>query len=678
MAIYPIKMLKDEEGNAFVPLTSSEALKTPDGKTLDEKLQNKLETTNIKAGTDINITVDGNNVTINNASKGVLIDNLTTETPGVGSLDARQGKVLKEMIPEVVNNVTSTDSDKALSAYQGYLLSGKVVPTGGKEGQVLKKSSDTNWSLEWGDAADPNAIVGDGSIRKIVELTYEEYKELEAAGEIDEYTEYHVVDMSENIVIMNREDVQDMIDDATSNYLSLSGGTIETSDGGKINIIANKAPYVQLVKDDVAVSIHIGSGGTNHGLYSDVLKDWIVYSNGTKSFLKGHANDDLSLTGGTLTGNLTLEKSSPVLKIAATDSTTQIINMGSPSYTYNLVTSYVNGSTYGANVNIQCGGSLIIGSGESPSNLTSILGSTRDTEEMYITSDEDIYLESNCQTIANRVGAMISNGGNFLPLKGGTLTNKQGNIGSSSYYWNGSYINSMHATTLDTTGDIRMVKSGEPDFKMRRTDYTGCYRQYVAASNDGEEAFCVGTTGDTPTATIRLRPNCIFSATNGAVTLGLSSNRWGQIYSTSATISTSDRNKRDNIEELDSRYDDLFDRLQPVKYTYKNIDDKIHDRIHTGFISQDVEIAMSDSGLSDKDFAAFCKDQKMDNIIKYNEEGEEIENKSTPMYDEEGNPIYEYSLRYEEFIALNTWQIQKLKKEIQELKEIITELKKEA
>lgn len=196
MAKYPIKMLKDEEGNAFVPLTSSEALKTPDGKTLDEKLQNKLETTNIKAGTDINITVDGNNVTINNASKGVLIDNLTTETPGVGSLDAHQGKVLKEMIPEVVNNVTSTDSDKALSAYQGYLLSGKVVPTGGKEGQVLKKSSDTNWSLEWGDAADPNAIVGDGSIKKIIELTYEEYQALET---IDPDTEYHIVDAQSTI-----------------------------------------------------------------------------------------------------------------------------------------------------------------------------------------------------------------------------------------------------------------------------------------------------------------------------------------------------------------------------------------------------------------------------------------------------------------------------------------------
>ena len=212
MAKYPIKMLKDEEGNAFVPLTSSEALKTPDGKTLDEKLQNKLETTNIKAGTDINITVDGNNVTINNASKGVLIDNLTTETPGVGSLDAHQGKVLKDMIPEVVNNVTSTDSDKALSAYQGYLLSGKVVPTGGKEGQVLKKSSDTNWSLEWGDAADPNAIVGDGSIKKIIELTYEEYQALDT---IDPDTEYHIYNVEDGTyTYISEGQIQNMIDNS--------------------------------------------------------------------------------------------------------------------------------------------------------------------------------------------------------------------------------------------------------------------------------------------------------------------------------------------------------------------------------------------------------------------------------------------------------------------------------
>lgn len=192
MAKYPIKMLKDEEGTPFVPLVSTEALRTPEGETIEEKLEKKLEPSNIIAGTDITLSVDGNNITINNASKGVLINNLTTEQSGVGSLDAHQGKVLKDMIPDIVNNLTTTSTNKALSAYQGYLLNHKVVPTGGTTGQVLKKSSNDDHALEWGDAADPNAIVGDGSIKKIIELTYEEYQVLEASGKVDDHTEYHI------------------------------------------------------------------------------------------------------------------------------------------------------------------------------------------------------------------------------------------------------------------------------------------------------------------------------------------------------------------------------------------------------------------------------------------------------------------------------------------------------
>ena len=196
MAKYPIKMLKDEEGTPFVPLVSTEALRTPEGETIEEKLEKKLEPSNLIAGKDITLSVDGNNITINNASKGVLIDNLTTDQSGVGSLDAHQGKVLKDMIPDIVNNLTTTSTDKALSAYQGYLLNHKVVPTGGTTGQVLKKSSNDDHALEWGDAADPNAIVGDGSIKKIIELTYEEYQALET---IDPDTEYHIIDVQSSV-----------------------------------------------------------------------------------------------------------------------------------------------------------------------------------------------------------------------------------------------------------------------------------------------------------------------------------------------------------------------------------------------------------------------------------------------------------------------------------------------
>ena len=49
-----------------------------------------------------------------------------------------------------------------------------LIPEGGQSGQVLIQ--DANGELTWGDAADPNAIVGDGSIKKIVVMTYEEYQ----------------------------------------------------------------------------------------------------------------------------------------------------------------------------------------------------------------------------------------------------------------------------------------------------------------------------------------------------------------------------------------------------------------------------------------------------------------------------------------------------------------------
>lgn len=92
--------------------------------------------------------------------------------------------------------------------------------------------------------------------------------------------------------------------------------------------------------------------------------------------------------------------------------------------------------------------------------------------------------------------------------------------------------------------------------------------------------------------------------------------------------------------------------LQPKSYLFKN---GSSGRTHVGFISQDVEEAMNICGLSSLEFAGFCKDQKIERIE--DEEGTIEEN---PVFDDQGNPVYIYSLRYEEFIALNAMMIQKL------------------
>lgn len=112
--------------------------------------------------------------------------------------------------------------------------------------------------------------------------------------------------------------------------------------------------------------------------------------------------------------------------------------------------------------------------------------------------------------------------------------------------------------------------------------------------------------------------------------------------SPSANSISSDRNVKNSISYLSNEYSTLFDNLIPVTYKYS---DGQSNRTHTGFIAQDVESAIYNANLTTQDFAAFVK----------NESGE-------------------YFLRYEEFIALNTSEIQKLKRRILALENKIKEL----
>lgn len=142
---------------------------------------------------------------------------------------------------------------------------------------------------------------------------------------------------------------------------------------------------------------------------------------------------------------------------------------------------------------------------------------------------------------------------------------------------------------------------------------------------------------------------------NGAISLGSANYRFSQLYVTSSSISTSDKNYKDDIKSLTDKHLQFFMKLQPVSFLFKN---GTSGRTHIGFIAQDVEQAMSECGLTDLDFAGFCKDQKIDSKLV---DGEEV---NEPILDENGNPEYIYSLRYEEFIALNTYVIQELWKRV--------------
>lgn len=119
---------------------------------------------------------------------------------------------------------------------------------------------------------------------------------------------------------------------------------------------------------------------------------------------------------------------------------------------------------------------------------------------------------------------------------------------------------------------------------------------------------------------------------------------WRTLWLWSSPIIRSDKNLKKDISYDFSKYEILFDQLKPAVYRLKK---NGSNRIHTGFIAQDVESAMIESGLSSGDFAAYCES-----------------------YDNNHNVIHR-SLRYEEFIALNTYEIQKLKKRVDELESML-------
>ena len=120
------------------------------------------------------------------------------------------------------------------------------------------------------------------------------------------------------------------------------------------------------------------------------------------------------------------------------------------------------------------------------------------------------------------------------------------------------------------------------------------------------------------------------------------------LFGTWKTLSSitvlSDKNQKNSIEVLSSQYSQLFDNLIPVRYKYN---DGASNRYHTGFIAQDVEEAITQARLTTQDFAGYVYQEGIDTFA---------------------------SLRYEEFIALNTMEIQKLKKEVAQLKKQLAAL----
>lgn len=219
---------------------------------------------------------------------------------------------------------------------------------------------------------------------------------------------------------------------------------------------------------------------------------------------------------------------------------------------------------------------------------------------------------------------------------------------------------------------IELIR-GTPYIDFRHGSSNADYTQRIITSSGG--LLIYGTTN----TYVAVMSDRFRSNGNDVHYLGDSSNKWKAVYAVSGSIQTSDRNQKKNIESIDDRYVALFDKLQPVTFEFNDAES---DRVHIGFISQDVKAAMDEVGLTDLDFAGYCRDIKMETVEVTDPETGYTSQVEKEVLDENGDPAYLYSLRYSEFIALNSKMIQlnrqkiaEQEKEIQTLRDELAALK---
>lgn len=456
---------------------------------------------------------------------------------------------------------------------------------------------------------------------------------------------------------LNNTDIRDYLDYIINLFLPLTGGTMtgqiklnnksEFSGIQKIRTV-NGADYkaffgVGSIEDKGTIALELQSGTGEILNRMDITSDRTIWGRGTAGLYSPNANgiyfDQYGniYTQKTLTsGNWRVQNGDNIpLKLEFSDNSmrTKSIHpqetdkywLGSTNYHWNGIhiknihnsyrTCIPNNGTQGYGLCNEDGKSIIR---DHDNNNVTVCATGGTLFLGYQNTTGLNFMDGKATMDSN--GNMIT--GTVRPSANGSL-----NIGTGSYYWSNGYINTLY---------VNAIYSKTMGANMISSDATNMY--FGTAS---------GSTGKV--ANVRANTVRLYAHSGGGVYLG----------SSGSTAVTSDENLKD-IYEIDDKYVDFFNNLKPVNYIYKQ---KGH-RKHFGFGARQVEQSLLDAGLTTEDFAGVIIDKDVTIGADENGTGKDIH------YDEL------YSLRYEEFIALNTLMIQKQNKEIGILKDEIKSLKK--
>lgn len=246
--------------------------------------------------------------------------------------------------------------------------------------------------------------------------------------------------------------------------------------------------------------------------------------------------------------------------------------------------------------------------------------------------------------------AYVADSGSFRPFanatySSGTLSQRWSTVYTAnldmsgvvtSGTWNGSVIGTAYggtgSTSLAGAGIVTLtdgqVITGQKSF----TSYTNQFRGVTYATSDGGSGSNAYFGESSSYATIGgvngvvLASGSTFPGTGRYVgdtvawrpwsdatySCGTGAQRWTTIYATSSTISTSDRNEKQQIAELTAAEMAVAKRIKGLMRTFK-FNDSVAEkgdgaRIHVGVVAQDVQDAFVAEGLDPYKYGLFCSD----------------------------------------------------------------------
>ena len=325
--------------------------------------------------------------------------------------------------------------------------------------------------------------------------------------------------------------------------------------------------------------------------------------------------------------------------VSPTTANTGTIIIGNPSGTHlamdgNEIMAKSNGTTAG-NLFIQCDGGM-----PCLSNNTAQVGNVRFQNEWI--GFYSSYTDARNNT--NRKGYIGHDAGDDLKIynevSGGCISTN---------------------VTLQTAGTFRLNAAYSTSTSLNCRWKDGLIHDLINSSSDGLSSY-IGpvSTSDRMKSVTNIRGYTVRLYNHGGGTY---------LGSSGSTAITSDKNLKKDIYDLSDKYVEFFMKLRPVTYKY-NAKENIGHRDHLGYIAQEVEDALTTSGLTTEQFAGICIEK--DVTLDFEEDS------SLTDEEREANKIHYdklYSLRYEEFIALNTHMIQQAYKKIEEQQTEIDDLK---